>query len=196
MAVSTKFTETLTKTKMYVGPARLGLVAYGSTPPVDLGGLDVDTNLVIRPTGELLFDEVHRKGSPHAVYLIRSGIEVEANLRERDINLIAEIIGKTTTAVTDNSLESPKNKEVGWGDQTQPTPLPFWVAQVQIPQNSAASPLYDFCQLLKAYIDPTAWELSFGRNGKQSVPVKLIGIQDDTHATYPNAVAVWTSEYV
>lgn len=192
---SIAFTETLTSGNMFIGRASIGLVPYGSTPPVDLGGLDSDAEVKITLTGEILKEEVHRQQGAIALYLVDGGVEVEALLRERTPNTIVKLFGKGDSDITDNSTNTPKDKTVAFG-QIANTDLNYWLCQLQIAQTRGSAPLYDFFKILKCVVDPTSFELAFGRKTKQSLPIKLLSVADPTDSTYPGAHAVYQSEYV
>lgn len=191
---SISFSESLTSGNIFVGRAAFGAVLYGSSPEVDLGGIDLNVEIQLRLLGEPVEVRVHRHYGAIKRYWIPDGYELEMTLLERTPETIAKIFGKDSTDITDNSGNTPTDKTIAYGDLSN-VEMSEWRGLLQIPQSHVASPLYDFFECLKMNFDPTATEMSFGQKLLQGIPIKVMGLTDPADATYPGAAAVWRHEY-
>jgi len=178
------------------GAAIILMKPYDSGVMADIGALSVEAAVEFNYEAEKLYDEVQRHTAPGKVYIhAESGI---LKLKVKEVNLdenLARYLGYQTSDITDNSGDSPKNKELYVGGLRE---LPYWQIDVKAPQTHAASPLYDYIHILRAVAgdkDTLSFMLDFHRKQHREPDVVFECLSDWDHATEPGALFSYEEEY-
>jgi len=158
-----------------IGAADVELDAVGGTfaTATDLGkthtdGVTVtfeDAQVEIGSAQDITINEIFDIGPQR--------LSIEFSVKEHKMTHFALSIGQATDDVTDNSSDTPKNKQVDLGGWKAPQ---YYALRLKVPQPESPT-LYDVLVLYKAKF-VAAYQQAFTYRGERYIPLKAVCVTD------------------